>query len=49
MKTALLRRLKRLEEVRAVGSQPPLEFQVGYVKRLPHEYTGERYVVTVGR
>jgi hypothetical protein len=49
MKTALLKRLKRLEEVRAVGNQPPLEFQIGYVKKLPQEYTGERHVVTVGR
>jgi hypothetical protein len=49
MRTALLKRLKRLEEVRAVGSQPRVEFQIGYVKRLPDEYTGERHVVTVGR
>ena len=51
MKTALLRRLKRLEEVRAVGAgaRPPLEWQIGYVKRLPHEYTCERHIVTVGR
>jgi hypothetical protein len=49
MRTALLKRLKRLEEVRAVESQPPVEFQIGYVRRLPHEYTGERHVVTVGR
>jgi hypothetical protein len=49
MKTALLRRLKRLEEVRAVGARPPLEWQIGYVKKLPHEYGGERHVVTVGR
>ena len=47
MKTALLKRLKRLEEVRAVGSQPLVELQVGYIKRLPHEYTYERHVVTV--
>ena len=44
MKTALLKRLKRLEEVRAVGSQASLEFQIGYVKKLPPEYTGERHV-----
>jgi hypothetical protein len=49
MKTAILKRLKRLEEVRAVESQPPVEFQIGYVNRLPDEYTGERHVVTVGR
>jgi hypothetical protein len=49
MKTALLKRLQRLEEVRAVGSQTPVEFQIGYAKRLPAEYTGERHVVTVNR
>jgi hypothetical protein len=49
MRTALLKRLKRLEEVRAVGSQPPLEFQIGYIKKLPEENTGERHVSTVGR
>jgi hypothetical protein len=49
MRTALLKRLKRLEEVRAVESQPPVEFQMGYLKKLPQEYTGERHAVTVGR
>jgi hypothetical protein len=49
MKTALLRRLKRLEEVRVVETEAPVEFQMGYLKRLPQEYTGERHVVTVGR
>jgi hypothetical protein len=33
----------------AVGSQLPLEFQIGYVKKVSAEYTGERHVVTVGR
>jgi hypothetical protein len=42
MKTALVKRLKRLEEVRAVGSQPPLEFQIGYVKKLPEEFYSYR-------
>ena len=49
MKTALLKRVKRLEEVRAVESQPPFEWQIGYVRKLPPEYGGERHVVTVGR
>jgi hypothetical protein len=49
MKTALLRRVKRLEVVRAVGTRPPLEWQIGYLKKLPADYTGERHVVTVGR
>jgi hypothetical protein len=48
MTTALLKRLKRLEEVRAVGSQPPVEVQIGYLKKLPAAYTGERHVATVG-
>ena len=34
---------------RAVGSQPAFEWQIGYLKRLPVEYTGERHVVTIGR
>jgi hypothetical protein len=49
MKSAILRRLKRLEEVRAIESLPPVELQIGYVKKLPADYTGERHVVTVGR
>ena len=49
MRTALLKRLKRLEEVRVVGSRPPMELQIGYVKKLPSDYAGERHVVTVGR
>jgi len=48
MKAALLKRVQRLEEVRVVACQPP-EFQVGYLKKLPAEYTGERHIVTVGR
>jgi hypothetical protein len=28
---------------------PPVEFQVGFVKKLPAEYTGDRHIVTVGR
>ena len=49
MKTALLRRLKRLEEVRVIETRAPFELQISYHKRLPQEYTGERHVVTVGR
>jgi len=48
MKAALLKRVQRLEEVRVVACQPP-EFQTGYLKSLPAEYTGERHIVTVGR
>jgi hypothetical protein len=49
MKAALLKRLKHLEEVQATENLPPVEFQVGYLKSLPAEYTGERHIVTVGR
>ena len=46
---SLLTRLKRLERVRAAERQPPIELQIGYLKKLPPEYTGERHVATVGR
>jgi hypothetical protein len=49
MKAALQKRLKHLEEVQATENLPPVEFQVGYLKSLPAEYTGERHIVTVGR
>ena len=49
MKTALLKRLKRLEQVQATEDLLPPEFQVGYVKRLAAEYDGECHFVTVGR
>ena len=48
MKAALLKRLQRLEEVRASGPRP-VELQFGYLKKLPPDYTGERHVVTLGR
>ena len=48
MKTALLKRLQRLEEVRGSQCRPP-EFQVGFAKKLPAEYTGDCHLVTVGR
>ena len=40
MKSALLKRLKRLEEVQAIEGVPPVEFQTGYLNELPPEYTG---------
>ena len=46
---ALLTRIKRLETVHAIEHQPPVEFQIGYLKKLPEEYAGERHVVTVRR
>ena len=49
MKTALLKRLRHLEQVHTVEGQGPLEFQIGYLKKLPEEYDGERHMVTVGR
>jgi hypothetical protein len=48
MKAALLKRLQRLEQVRAVECRPP-EFQIGYLEQLPAEYAGERHFVTVSR
>ena len=47
--TSLLTRLKRLENVRAAERLPPVELQIGYVRELPREYSGERHIVTVGR
>ena len=48
MKAAPLKRLQRLEEVRATEHRP-LELQFGYLNKLPPDYTGERHVVTLGR
>ena len=49
MKTALLKRLKRLEQVRIVENRVSVEFQMGYLKKLAEEFAGERHIVTVGR
>ena len=46
---SLLTRLKRLEHVRAAQCWPQIELQIGYLKRLPPEYVGERHVATVGQ
>jgi hypothetical protein len=46
---ALLTRIKRLETVRAIEHQPPVELQIGYLKKLPADYLGERHEVTAGR
>jgi hypothetical protein len=45
---SLLTRLKRLEDIRA-GEQrySPLQLEIGYLKKLPPEYTGPRHTVTV--
>ena len=43
-----LKRLRHLEQVHTVEGQGPLDFQMGYLKKLPPEYAGERHVVTVG-
>ena len=46
---SLLTRLKRLEHVQAAERWPQIELQIGYLKKLPPEYVGERHFVTVGR
>ena len=46
---ALLTRIKRLETVHAIELQPRVEFQMGYLKKLPADYAGERHEVEVGR
>jgi hypothetical protein len=46
---ALLTRIKRLETVHAIEQLPPVEFQIGYLKKLPGDYAGERHEVTAGR
>jgi hypothetical protein len=46
---SLLTRLKRLEHVRAAERTPQIELQIGYLKTLPPDYTGDRHIVTVGR
>jgi len=46
---SLLTRLKRLENVQAAERLPQVELQIGYLKKLPPEYVGERHVVTVDR
>jgi hypothetical protein len=50
MRTALLSRVRRLEEVRAVeDSNHTLRFEFAYLKLLPRDYRGPRHIVTVGR
>jgi hypothetical protein len=49
MKSALVTRLRRLENVQAIQCPHPVELQIGYLKKLPPEYTGERHVVIVSR
>ena len=46
---ALLTRIKRLETVHAIEHPPPVELQIGYLKELPADYTGERHEVMAGR
>ena len=48
MKAAILSRLKRLEEARALPCPLP-EFQIGYLEKLAPDYAGDRHIVTVGR
>jgi hypothetical protein len=50
MKTAIPKRLKRLETVQAFQeSDRRLKIEFAYLKHLPREYTGPRHIVTVGR
>jgi hypothetical protein len=35
--------------VHAIERRPPVELQIGYLKKLPADYTGERHEVTAGR
>jgi hypothetical protein len=46
---ALLTRIKRLETVHAIELQPRVEFHIGYLKKLPADYAGERHEVAAGR
>jgi hypothetical protein len=40
---------ERLETKHAIERLPSVELQIGYLKKLPEQYAGERHVVTVGR
>lgn len=48
MKAALLKRLQRLEAVRAAAPRP-VELRFSHLKKLSSDYAGERHVVTLGR
>ena len=45
---ALLTRIKRLETVHAIELQPRVEFQIGYLKKLPADYAAERHELAAG-
>jgi hypothetical protein len=50
MKVRLITRVERLERLEAqAAADLPMQLQIGYLKRLPAEYQGERHVVTVGQ
>jgi hypothetical protein len=50
MKTALVKRLERLETVQGLQEgDRRLKIEFAYLKQLPPEYTGTRHIVTVGR
>ena len=50
MKTALLKRLQRLETVRAVeDGNGRLKIEFAYLKQLPREYSGPRHIVSVSK
>jgi hypothetical protein len=39
----------RVENVQAARRTPRIELQIGYLKKLPSEYVGERHIVTVAQ
>ena len=49
MKLSLIARVGRLERVEARVAETHLQVQIGYMKRLPADYQGDRHVVTVGQ
>jgi hypothetical protein len=49
MKSALVTRLKRLENAGATDREFRVEVQRGYLNKLPREYIGERHIVSIGR
>ena len=49
MKVSLIARVGRLERIEARVAETGLQVQIGYMKRLPADYQGDRHVVTVGQ
>jgi hypothetical protein len=49
MKVGLIARVGRLERLEARAAEKDFQVQIGYLKRLPADYQGDRHVVTVGQ